>query len=201
MTTQPPAYVCPRCDTASWNPGDATYNYCARCHAYTGPRDIPPFIVTELAADVVGDLGGDSEICVELAGVIHRSALQRDRNACQDRQMRDAVSAVLVRLDPPPDVAYILFCRVCDPALANPALHPNSADRGRWAAAHTRATGHNSWLVRDLTVPLQTSDAHNLLSYCADGYGDSGRRLLLHRACPATCPTCDAPCECSCHRR
>lgn len=31
----PPAFVCPVCETPSWNVHDRTNGYCGRCHAYT----------------------------------------------------------------------------------------------------------------------------------------------------------------------
>lgn len=31
-----PAFVCPRCGAESWNPNDAKYGYCGRCHWWTG---------------------------------------------------------------------------------------------------------------------------------------------------------------------
>jgi hypothetical protein len=42
---------------------------------------------------------------------------------------------------------YVLVCRECTPPLPFP--FPSSAERGKWAAGHTRATGHDNWLVKD----------------------------------------------------
>lgn len=45
---------------------------------------------------------------------------------------------------------YLLACRDCgDPGDLLPVPFGSPADRGRWASAHTRATGHDRWLVRD----------------------------------------------------
>lgn len=33
----PPAFICPRCKTASWYPEDAKHGYCARCRDFTAP--------------------------------------------------------------------------------------------------------------------------------------------------------------------
>lgn len=57
---------------------------------------------------------------------------------------------------PAPEEAmfYLLACRLCgDPArpLVMPLVMPfgSPADRGGWAAEHTRATGHDKWWVKD----------------------------------------------------
>jgi len=43
---------------------------------------------------------------------------------------------------------WLLVCRECGNGdLVMPFASP--AERGRWAAAHTRATGHDRWLVTD----------------------------------------------------
>lgn len=59
---------------------------------------------------------------------------------------------------------YLLVCRECD---QNERLLPqpfsSAADRGHWAAEHTRLTGHDRWLVLDqdteklkpLSVPVE----------------------------------------------
>jgi len=47
-------------------------------------------------------------------------------------------------------VYYVLVCRDCgdgDQALPIPFETPQA--RGQWAAAHTRGTGHDRWLVLD----------------------------------------------------
>jgi hypothetical protein len=47
-------------------------------------------------------------------------------------------------------VVYLLVCRLCgDPARPLPVPFSSPQARGRWAAGHTDATGHNSWLVLD----------------------------------------------------
>lgn len=53
---------------------------------------------------------------------------------------------------PAPEEAmfYLLACRLCgDPE--KPLVMPfgSPADRGGWAAEHTRATGHDKWWVKD----------------------------------------------------
>ena len=47
-------------------------------------------------------------------------------------------------------VFYLLFCRDCD-AHAGAQVIPFStaAERGKWAAAHTRGTGHTTWWLED----------------------------------------------------
>jgi len=45
---------------------------------------------------------------------------------------------------------YVLVCRECgdgDDAVAMPFSSPE--ERGKWAAAHTRGTGHDRWLCDD----------------------------------------------------
>jgi len=50
---------------------------------------------------------------------------------------------------------YLLRCRVCEPD-ADLSDHlayipfESAALRGKWAAAHTRGLGHDSWVVLDL---------------------------------------------------
>jgi hypothetical protein len=44
-------------------------------------------------------------------------------------------------------VYYVLVCRDCQPLLPMP--FPSAAERGRWAAEHTRASGHDNWFVID----------------------------------------------------
>ena len=47
-------------------------------------------------------------------------------------------------------VFYVLVCRLCgDPKRPLPMPFESPAERGRWAAAHTAATGHDSWFVID----------------------------------------------------
>ena len=54
---------------------------------------------------------------------------------------------------PPPQqqqMFYVLVCRDCgdgDDMLPMPFESPQA--RGKWAADHTRATGHDRWLVKD----------------------------------------------------
>jgi hypothetical protein len=49
-------------------------------------------------------------------------------------------------------VFYVLICRECgDPDKPLPMPFESPAERGKWAAAHTAATGHDSWFVIDQT--------------------------------------------------
>lgn len=52
---------------------------------------------------------------------------------------------------------YLLWCRECDPELDTPMPFPSAEDRGRWAAAHTRGTGHARWLVIDKARPTRAT--------------------------------------------
>jgi hypothetical protein len=45
-------------------------------------------------------------------------------------------------------VTYILICLDCEPQM--PIPFPGQAERGKWAAAHTKGTGHDRWMVLDL---------------------------------------------------
>lgn len=36
---EPPAWVCPHCDKASWNPNDGEYRYCGACHHFCDDED------------------------------------------------------------------------------------------------------------------------------------------------------------------
>lgn len=113
------------------------------------------------------------------------------------------------------DGKCIIVCRTCSTTADMVALIPFSdyAARGKWAAAHTKGTGHDSWLcldgwpshdaVREYLFPphayLSTSCFHGEHGYCQsiDGYdvdGDPFRKI------PGQCKFCDAPCNCSCHR-
>ena len=50
--------------------------------------------------------------------------------------------------DSPASFWYVLVCRQCGSGdLPMPFSSP--AERGKWAAGHTRATGHDQWLVFD----------------------------------------------------
>jgi hypothetical protein len=49
--------------------------------------------------------------------------------------------------DPTRAVWFVLVCRICTPELPMP--FPSAEARGKWAAAHTRGTGHDSWIVID----------------------------------------------------
>jgi hypothetical protein len=42
---------------------------------------------------------------------------------------------------------YVLICLDCEPIAPMP--FPTPEERGRWAAEHTRATGHDRWEVHD----------------------------------------------------
>jgi hypothetical protein len=49
---------------------------------------------------------------------------------------------------PAPGVFYLLVCRDCgDGTLVMPFA--SAAERGKWAAEHTRGTGHDRWRVVD----------------------------------------------------
>lgn len=62
------------------------------------------------------------------------------------------------------DMFYLLWCKVCEPEQeANNAIPFESpAARGKWAAAHAKALGHDSWLVIDhepeLIAEVQSDD-------------------------------------------
>ena len=43
---------------------------------------------------------------------------------------------------------YLLWCRACgDPDRPLPIPFESAEARGKWAAAHTKGTGHESWVV------------------------------------------------------
>lgn len=44
---------------------------------------------------------------------------------------------------------YVLFCRECDGDDPLPIPFESAEARGRWASEHTKATGHDRWLVLD----------------------------------------------------
>ena len=47
-------------------------------------------------------------------------------------------------------VFYVLVCRLCgDPDNPLPMPFESPAERGKWAAGHTAATGHDRWFVLD----------------------------------------------------
>lgn len=47
-------------------------------------------------------------------------------------------------------IFYVLVCRECGGGEdALPMPFASAADRGRWAAAHTAGTGHDTWWVHD----------------------------------------------------
>jgi hypothetical protein len=55
-----------------------------------------------------------------------------------------------------PEIFYVLVCRECDgedPEHWLPMPFPSPAERGHWAAAHTKGTGHDRWFVLDQEVP------------------------------------------------
>lgn len=53
-----------------------------------------------------------------------------------------------------PQTWYILACRQCgNPGRPLPVPFTSPAERGRWAAGHTRATGHDQWIVIDHAAP------------------------------------------------
>lgn len=55
---------------------------------------------------------------------------------------------------------FLLWCKVCtpDPQPGNAMPFDSAAERGKWAGAHTRGTGHDSWLVID--TPEKVADAN-----------------------------------------
>jgi hypothetical protein len=59
-------------------------------------------------------------------------------------------------------IFYLLVCRACGDLDDDPLVLPfESAEaRGRWAAEHTRGTGHDRWYVEDenRSDPPDTSD-------------------------------------------
>lgn len=49
-----------------------------------------------------------------------------------------------------PKTFYLLVCLECgDPERPLPIPFGSPAERGKWAAEHTRGTGHDRWLVKD----------------------------------------------------
>jgi hypothetical protein len=51
---------------------------------------------------------------------------------------------------------YVLACRQCgDPERPLPMPFGSPAERGKWAAEHTRITGHDRWFV--LEQPAEAS--------------------------------------------
>lgn len=57
--TPPPAYVCPTCGRASWNPNDAKHGYCGACGFQVPPRGDGSSVVQALAAALRESLGLD----------------------------------------------------------------------------------------------------------------------------------------------
>lgn len=52
------------------------------------------------------------------------------------------------------EVFYLLVCRECgDPERPLPIPFESPAARGKWAAEHTQATGHDRWIVKDERRP------------------------------------------------
>lgn len=45
---------------------------------------------------------------------------------------------------------FLLACLECGTYPNPPMSFESQAERGRWAARHTAATGHDTWWVRDL---------------------------------------------------
>lgn len=54
------------------------------------------------------------------------------------------------------EFAYYLMCRQCGDGTVPVGPFASREERGEWMAAHTRETGHDSWLVRD--QPNEPSD-------------------------------------------
>jgi hypothetical protein len=52
-----------------------------------------------------------------------------------------------------PETFFLLNCLECDEASGRALEIPfgSPADRGKWAAAHTKGTGHQRWRVLDIT--------------------------------------------------
>lgn len=46
---------------------------------------------------------------------------------------------------------YLLVCRECGDPDDDPVILPfkSAEDRGKWATAHTKGTGHDRWYVKD----------------------------------------------------
>lgn len=51
-----------------------------------------------------------------------------------------------------PKVFYLVCLECGDPERPLPIPFDSAAERGKWAAEHTRGTGHNRWWVKDKTV-------------------------------------------------
>lgn len=52
---------------------------------------------------------------------------------------------------------YVLVCRECRPVL--PIPFESAEERGRWAAEHTRGTGHDQWFVKDVRTVSEAAAA------------------------------------------
>lgn len=51
-------------------------------------------------------------------------------------------------------IFYVLVCRQCgDPDRPLPMPFGTQDERGQWASEHTKATGHDQWLVLDQQAP------------------------------------------------
>jgi len=50
------------------------------------------------------------------------------------------------------DIWYLLLCREC--ATNIPMIFGSASERGKWAAAHTKGTGHDKWVVLDAWVEM-----------------------------------------------
>jgi hypothetical protein len=60
----------------------------------------------------------------------------------------------------PGKIFYVLVCLRCgDPEHSLPMPFESAAARGKWAAEHTRATGHDKWLVLDQPETAELSAA------------------------------------------
>jgi hypothetical protein len=58
---------------------------------------------------------------------------------------------------------YLLVCRECgDGDLVMPFGSP--AERGKWAGAHTRGTGHDRWFVTETDLPLTRQEEAEMLA-------------------------------------
>jgi hypothetical protein len=55
------------------------------------------------------------------------------------------------------EVFYVVVCRQCgDPDHPLPMPFSSPAERGHWAAEHTKGTGHDRWFVLDQPASQDT---------------------------------------------
>ena len=68
------------------------------------------------------------------------------------RTRSDFIASEVARINGPEParIFYVLVCRLCgDPDKPLPMPFGSPAERGKWASAHTAATGHDRWFVLD----------------------------------------------------